>query len=54
MKLLHFILIYVVVNFGELQTIESEVDDYIKTVLSYYRVRNVRILTHFTCFTTGK
>lgn len=53
MKLIQLILIYSVVNSCKLQIIETEVDDYIKIILAYFRARNVRILTHFTCFPTS-
>lgn len=39
-------------RFVELSVIESgnEIEDYIKTVSSYYEQRHVQILTHFSCF----
>lgn len=29
------------------------VDEYVRVVLAYYRTRNVRIVTHFSCFPTS-
>lgn len=51
-KCLQFLLIYLVWNFCESRN--GEVDDYIKLILTYYRGRNVKILTHFTCFPQSK
>lgn len=45
--ILNFIELYVVV-------IGNEIEDYIKTVSSYYEKRHVQILTHFSCFSKSK
>lgn len=54
MKFLALILIYFTSNLYELCSMEVEINDYINVVLTYYRARQVKILTHFTCFSQSE
>lgn len=51
---LTLILICFTLKLCELRLIDREISDYIEVVLAYYRIRNVGILTHFTCFSLSE
>lgn len=38
----------------ESQFVENNIEDYIQTVSTYYSTRNVKIITHFSCFSQSK
>lgn len=54
MKLSHLVLFHLVFVMCEPQNMRISTDDYIDVVLTYYRERNVHILTHLTCFSASK
>lgn len=48
------ILVYMLMTSDSIVAELIDPGDYIDTVLAYYRHRNARIITHFTCFPTCK
>lgn len=48
------ILVYMLMTSDSIVAELIDPGDYIDTVLAYYRHRNARIITHFTCFPTRK
>lgn len=50
-KLLLLAIVTLTFKSFESNSIQSEIDDYIEITSKYYHDRNVRILTHFTCYT---
>lgn len=53
-KFIHLLIFFLMFSGCAVSCVENEVDDYIKTVSTYYQKRHANVLTHFSCFSKSK